>query len=115
MTCIGAATRKRVLCISSPTVLGGHYPLFLEVDADEKEKCLRLFPPSNILLFRYQIILILKIIASYYEKFTPDCFVNMYDVIQLVICGIFTCKLELPEEGNDVLKAKRFSTKSAFL
>ena len=38
MTCIGAATRKRVLCISSPTVLGGHYPLFLEVDADEKEK-----------------------------------------------------------------------------
>ena len=34
----------------------------------------------------------------------------MYDVIQLVICGIFTCKLELPEEGNDVLKAKRFST-----
>ena len=24
-----------------------------------------------------QIILILKIIASYYEKFTPDCFVNL--------------------------------------
>ena len=67
----------------------------------------------NILLFRYQIILILKIIASYYEKFTPDCFVN--DVIQLVICGIFTCKLELPEEGNDVLNAKRFGTKSALL
>ena len=39
--------------------------------------CLRLFLLSNILLFRYQIILILKIIASYYEKFTPDCFVNL--------------------------------------
>ena len=69
----------------------------------------------NILLFRYQIILILKIIASYYEKFTPDCFVNMYDVIQLVICGIFTYKLELPEEGIDVLNAKRFGKKSALL
>ena len=34
-----------------------------------KKKCLRLFLLSNILLFRYQIILILKIIASYYEKF----------------------------------------------
>ena len=78
-----------------------------------KKKCLRLFLLSNILLFRYQIILILKIIASYYEKFTPDCFVN--DVIQLVICGIFSCKLELPEEGNDVLNAKRFGTKSALL
>ena len=88
-------------------VLGGHYPLFLEVDADEKKLL------SNILLFRYQIILILKIIASYYEKFTPDCFVNMYDVIQLVICGIFTYKLELPEEGIDVLNAKRFGKKSA--
>ena len=80
-----------------------------------RKDCLRLFPLSNILLFRYQIILILKIIASYYEKFTPDCFVNMYDVIQLVICGIFTCKLELPEEGNDVLNAKHFGTKSALL
>ena len=39
----------------------------------------------------------------------------MYDVIQLVICGIFTCKLELPKEGNDVLNAKRFGTKSALL
>ena len=78
-----------------------------------KKKCLRLFLLSNILLFRYQIILILKIIASYYEKFTPDCFVNMYDVIQLVICGIFTYKLELPEEGIDVLNAKRFGKKSA--
>ena len=78
-----------------------------------KKKCLRLFLLSNILLFRYQIILILKIIASYYEKFTPDCFVN--DVIQLVICGIFTCKLELPEEGNDVLNVKRFGKKSALL
>ena len=56
-------------------VLGGHYPLFFEVDADEKEKCLRLFLLSNILLFRYQMILVLKIIASCYEKFTPDCFV----------------------------------------
>ena len=80
-----------------------------------KKKCLRLIPLSNILLFRYQIILILKIIASYYEKFTPDCFVNMYDVIQLVICGIFTYKLELPEEGIDVLNAKRFGKKSALL
>nr|XP_058957934.1 uncharacterized protein LOC131785097 isoform X2 [Pocillopora verrucosa] len=43
----------------------------------KKKKCLRLFLLSNILLFRYQIILILKIIASYYEKFTPDCFVNL--------------------------------------
>ena len=32
-------------------VLGGHYSLFLEVDADKKEKCLRLFLFSNILLF----------------------------------------------------------------
>ena len=32
-------------------VLGGHYSLFLEVDADKKEKCLRLFLLSNILLF----------------------------------------------------------------
>ena len=80
-----------------------------------KKKCLRLFLLSNILLFRYQIILILKIIASYYEKFTPDCFVNMYDVIYLVICGIFTCKLEIPVEGNDVLNAKCFGTKSALL
>ena len=80
-----------------------------------KKKCLRLFLLSNILLFRYQIILILKIIASYYEKFTPDCFVNMYDVIQLVICGIFTYKLELPEEGIDVLNAKHFGKKSALL
>ena len=46
-----------------------------------KEECLRLFLLSNILLFRYQIILILKIIASDYKKFTPDRFVNMYDVI----------------------------------
>ena len=52
-------------------VLGGHHLLFLEVDADEKEKCLRLFPLSNILLFSYQIILILKIIASYYKKICP--------------------------------------------
>ena len=58
-------------------VLGSHYPLFLEVDADEKEKILRLFLLLNILLFRYQIILILKIIASFYEKFAPDCFVNL--------------------------------------
>ena len=80
-----------------------------------KKKFLRLFLLLNILLFRYQIILILKIIASYYEKFTPDCFVNMYDVIYLVICGIFTSKLEIPEDGNGVLNAKHFSTKSALL
>ena len=71
-----------------------------------KKKCLRLFLLSNILLFRYQIILILKTIASYYEKCTPDCFVNMYDVIYLVICGIFTSKLEIPVEGNNVLNAE---------
>ena len=49
------------------------------------------------------------------KKFTPDCFVNMYDVIYLEICGIFTCKLEIPVEGNDVLNAKCFGTKSALL
>ena len=56
-------------------VLGCHYPLFLEFVADEKEKCLRLFLFSNILLFRYQLILILKIIASYYMyacKYEPS-------------------------------------------
>ena len=37
----------------------------------------------------------------------------MYDVIELVICGIFTCKLEIPEEGNDALNAKHYGTKSA--
>ena len=58
-------------------VLSGHYPLILEVNADVKEKCLRLFLLSNILIFSYQIILILKIIASYYKKFAPDCFVNL--------------------------------------
>ena len=30
---------------------------------------------------------------------------GMYDVIQLVICGIIRSKLEIPEEGNDVLNA----------
>ena len=42
-----------------------------------KKKFLRLFLLLNILLFRYQIILILKIIASFYEKFASDCFVNL--------------------------------------
>ena len=49
------------------------------------------------------------------KKLTTDCFVNMYDVIQLVICGIFTCKLEIPEECNDVLNAKCSGIKSALL
>ena len=56
-------------------VLSCHYLLFLEFDADEKEKCLRLFLFSNILLFRYQLILILKVIASYYMyvcKYEPS-------------------------------------------
>ena len=47
-------------------VLGGHYPLF-----DEKEKFLRLFLLSKNLLFRYQIILKLKIIASYDKTICP--------------------------------------------
>ena len=59
-------------------VVGDHYPLFLEVDADEKEKMFTIISSLNILLFSYQIILILKIIASYYEEFTPDRFVNLY-------------------------------------
>ena len=61
-------------------VLVGHYPLFLEVDADEIEKILMglwLFLLSNILIFSYQIILILKITASYYKKFASDCFINL--------------------------------------
>ena len=37
----------------------------------------------------------------------------MYDVIWLVICGMFISKLEIPEEGNDVLNAKHFCSKSA--
>ena len=37
----------------------------------------------------------------------------MYDAIKLVICGIFTGELEIPEEGNDVLNAKHFCAKSA--
>ena len=58
-------------------VLGGHYTLFLEVDAEVKGKCLWLFLLSNMLLYRYQLIMILKIIASYYrKKFPPDCFVS---------------------------------------
>ena len=36
----------------------------------------------------------------------------MYDVIYNVIRGIFSSKLEKPEEGNDVLKAKHFCTES---
>ena len=40
---------------------------------------------------------------------------RMYDVIKPVICGIFTIKLEIPEEGNDVLNAKHCGTKSALL
>ena len=39
----------------------------------------------------------------------------MYDVIQLVICEIFTSKLEMPEEDNYLLNAKHFGTKSALL
>ena len=39
----------------------------------------------------------------------------IYDVIWLVIYGIFTSKLELPEEGNDVLNAEHFGTKAALL
>ena len=35
-------------------ILSGHYPLFLEVDADKKKKGLRLFLLSNILIFTYQ-------------------------------------------------------------
>ena len=31
---------------------------------------------------------------------------GMYNVIYLVICGIFTSKLEILEEGNDVLNAE---------
>ena len=31
---------------------------------------------------------------------------GMYNVIYLVICGIFTSKLEILEEGNDVLDAE---------
>ena len=31
-----------------------------------------------------------------------------------MICGIFTSILEIPIEGNDVLNAKHFGTKSAF-
>lgn len=42
-----------------------------------KKKRLQLFPLSNILQFTYQIILILKMIASYYKNLTPDCFVNL--------------------------------------
>ena len=71
-----------------------------------KKKCIRLFPLSNISLFRYQVILILKIIASYY-KILPLIALStgMYDVIWLVICAIFTSKLEIPEGGNDILSA----------
>ena len=36
-----------------------------------KKKWLQLFPLSNILKFTYQIILILKMIASYYKHFYP--------------------------------------------
>ena len=46
-------------------VLGGHYLLFLEVDADEKERMLTIISSLEHLLFRYQKVLILKIIASY--------------------------------------------------
>ena len=46
-------------------VLGGHYLLFLEVDADEKERMLVIISSLEHLLSRYQKVLILKIIASY--------------------------------------------------
>ena len=46
-------------------VLGGHYLLFLEVDADEKERMITIISSLEHLLSRYQKVLILKIIASY--------------------------------------------------
>ena len=58
-------------------VLGTHYPLFWKSMLMRKKRFLRLFLILNILLFWYQIILILNIIASFYEKITPDCFVNL--------------------------------------
>ena len=33
----------------------------------------------------------------------------MYDVIYLVICGIFTSKLEIPVEGNNVLNVEHLA------
>ena len=61
-----------------------------------KKKCLRLFLLSNILLFRYQIILILKIIASIMKKLPLIALsTGMYNVIYLVICGIFTSTIVL--------------------
>ena len=47
-------------------VLGGHYPLF-----DEKEKIFTVISSLENLLFRYQIILKLKIIASYDKTICP--------------------------------------------
>ena len=52
-------------------VLGGHYLLFLEVDADGKGKMFLVISPSNILIFSDQMILIPRKIASYNEKLTP--------------------------------------------
>ena len=51
------------------------------------KKCLQLFLLLNILIFSYQIILVLKITASFNKKFPPDCFVNLN-----VLC-ITTCYL----------------------
>ena len=53
------------------------------------------------------MILILKIIASIMKKLPLIALsTGMYNVIYLVICGIFTSKLEILEEGNDVLNAE---------
>ena len=56
-------------------VLGG--PLFLEVDVDEKEKMFAVISSLENFTIQVPDNLTLKIIASYYEKFAPDCFVNL--------------------------------------
>ena len=60
------------------------------------------------------MILVLKIIASCYEKFTPDCFVIL-NVWYNIACDLRDSKLEIPEDGNDVLNAEHLGTKSALL
>ena len=52
-------------------VLGGFIHYFWKSMLMRKKKCLWLFLHSNILMFRYQIIFILKIIASFYKKNLP--------------------------------------------
>ena len=57
-------------------VLGGHYPLFLEVDADEKEKMFTIISSLEHFTIQVPNNLDTEDHCIHYEKITLDCFVN---------------------------------------